>query len=148
MKYTMQQTKKRWMLLAVIMSVFGAIVLTSCSVDNPVLKTDNKPWTVSTADMDPTVKPGDDFFMYCNGGYWQSTSVQEDSAMIVSFVRTNVVTDIQKKLDALTLPSLEVLKAHKAQTKPTTEELQAFVTQRLQPLKEASTLKEANQTFG
>lgn len=68
--------------------------------------------------------------------------------MIVSFVRTNVVTDIQKKLDALTLPSLEVLKAHKAQTKPTTEELQAFVTQRLQPLNEASTLEEANQTFG
>ena len=51
------------MLLAVIMSVFGAMVLTSCSEDNPVLKTDNKPWTVSTADMDPTVKPGDDFFM-------------------------------------------------------------------------------------
>lgn len=47
----------------------STMVLISCSEDNPVLKTDNKPWTVSTADMDPTVKPGEDFFMYCNGGY-------------------------------------------------------------------------------
>ena len=56
------------------------MILTSCSEgDNALVVTDDKPWTISADDMDPNVRPGDDFFMYCNGGYWQSTYVREDT---------------------------------------------------------------------
>ena len=67
---------KQWMILAFVMTIGSSMVLTSCSDDDYVLVADNKPWTVSTDDMDTTVRPGDDFFMYCNGNYWKSTSVQ------------------------------------------------------------------------
>ena len=144
-----KQTMKQWMIISAILTICGSMLLASCSEDdNAVVVTDNKPWTISPGDMDPTVRPGDDFFMYCNGGYWQSTPVREDSAMIVSFYRTIVGTEIKKKIADLTLPSLEVLKAHKALQKPTREELEGYVAQRLQPLKEATTLEEAWRTTG
>ena len=139
---------KQWIILAFVMTIGSSMVLTSCSDDDYVLVSDNKPWTISADDMDPTVRPGDDFFMYCNGNYWKSTSVQEDSVMIVSFFRSVVASDINKMLAHLALPSMEVLKAHKALPKPKREEMEAFVTQRLQPLKEASTLEEAWRTTG
>ncbi len=148
-KLTMKQTMKQCVILATIMTICGAMILTSCSEgDNALVVTDDKPWTISADDMDPSVRPGDDFFMYCNGGYWQSTHVLEDTPKIESFVRTVVTTEIKNKIAELTLPSLEVLKAHKAQPKPTKEELEAFVTPRLQPLKEAATLEEAWRTTG
>ena len=124
---TMKQVMKQWVILAAVMTLCSTMVLTSCSDDDPVVVTDNKPWTISADDMDPNVRPGDDFFMYCNGGYWQSTSVREDTVMIVSFARTVVGTEIKKKVADLTFPSLEVLKAYKAQPKPTREELEAYV---------------------
>ena len=144
----MKQTMKQWKLLAAVMILGGAMGLTSCSDDDAVVVTDDKPWTISADDMDPTVKPGDDFFMYCNGGYWKSTSVREDTLMIVSYLRSVVIPEINNKVAALDLPSLKVLKAHKAQPKPTKEELEAYVTQKLQPLKEAATLEEAWRTTG
>jgi hypothetical protein len=60
----------------------------------------------------------------CNGGYWLLTSVQEDSTMIVSFLRTVLGTEIKKKIADLALASLGVLKDHKAQPKPTREDLE------------------------
>ena len=140
---------KQWKILAAVMTIFGSMVLTSCrDNDDAFVMTDDKPWSISADDMDPTVRPGDDFFMYCNGGYWQSTHVREDTLKIESFVRTVVMTEIKNMIADLDLPSLEVLKAHKAQPKPTREELEAFVTPRLQPLKEAATLEEAWRTTG
>ena len=147
-KQTITQTMKHWKILAAVMTVFGVMILTSCHDDDIFVVSDEKPWTISADDMDPNVRPGDDFFMYCNGGYWQSTYVREDTQKIASFVRTVVMTEIKNKIADLTLPSLEVLKAHKAQPKPTKEELEAFVTPRLQPLKEAATLEEAWRTTG
>ena len=143
-----KQSMKHLMIFAAVIIISGTMVLTSCSDDNPVVVTDDKPWTISADDMDPKVRPGDDFFMYCNGGYWQSTHVREDTPEIESFVRTVVMTEIKNKIADLTLPSLEVLKAHKALPKPTKEELEALVTPRLQPLKEAATLEEAWRTTG
>ncbi len=144
-----KQRMKHLMIFAAATIICGTMVLTSCSEgDNALVVTDDKPWTISADDMDPNVRPGDDFFMHCNGGYWQSTHVREDTPMIESFVRTVVMTEIKNKVADLTLPSLEVLKAHKALPKPTKEELEAFVTPRLQPLKEAATLEEAWRTTG
>ena len=144
-----KQSMKHLMIFAAVTIICGTMALTSCSEgDNALVVTDEKPWTISTDDMDPNVRPGDDFFMHCNGGYWQSTHVREDTAMIVSFLRTDVLNDLRNKLADLSLPSLEVLKSHEAQPRPTKEEMEAYVTQKLQPLKEASTLEEAWRTTG
>ena len=108
-----KQSMKHLMIFAAVIIISGTMVLTSCSDDNPVVVTDDKPWTISADDMDPKVRPGDDFFMYCNGGYWQSTHVREDTPEIESFVRTVVTTEIKNKIADLTLPSLEVRKPPK-----------------------------------
>ena len=100
---------KHLMIFAAVIIISGTMVLTSCSDDNPVVVTDDKPWTISADDMDPKVRPGDDFFMYCNGGYWQSTHVREDTPEIESFVRTVVTTEIKNKMADLTLPSISFL---------------------------------------
>ena len=63
---------KYWMIFAATTIICGTMVLTSCSEDDNVVVTDDKPWTISADDMDQNVRPGDDFFMYCNGGYWRS----------------------------------------------------------------------------
>ena len=56
------------MMLTAVMTICGAMLLVSCSdSDDAVVVTDDKPWTISADDMDPNVRPGDDFFMYCNG---------------------------------------------------------------------------------
>src|SRR5574344_139676 len=48
-----------------------ATTLVACS-DNDVNSTvDTKAWTLS-ANMDSTVNPGDNFFMYCNGKWYNS----------------------------------------------------------------------------
>ena len=52
------------LMLAVII-ICESMILTSCSEgDNALVVTDDKPWTISADDMDPNVRPGDDFFMY------------------------------------------------------------------------------------
>lgn len=67
-KHLMKMNLKYFVLL-------GSLVLglTSCSDDNddslPVV--DNKEWKAD-ANKDTSVRPGDDFFMYCNGGYWKT----------------------------------------------------------------------------
>ena len=95
---------KQWMILAFVMTIGSSMVLTSCSDDDYVLVSDNKSWTISADDMDPNVRPGDDFFMHCNGGYWQSTHVREDTPMIESFVRTVVMTELRIRLPTLPCP--------------------------------------------
>ena len=62
-------TKKLFSLCMVMLSAFFA---TSCSDDDvPESATDTKPWPYD-ANMDTSVLPGDDFFMYCNGTWWNN----------------------------------------------------------------------------
>ena len=63
-------TKK--ILLTLGMAMLFAFISTSCSDDNvPESAIDTKPWPYD-ANMDTTVSPGDDFFMYCNGTWWKN----------------------------------------------------------------------------
>ena len=76
---------KQWMIAAILTS---GLVLTSCKdeIDNPVSPTpsgqeavDNGEWTISAANMDQAVAPGDNFFMYCNGSWWKNTQLDGKS---------------------------------------------------------------------
>ena len=57
-----KQSMKHLMIFAAVIIIGSTMVLTSCSDDDPVVVTDDKPWTISADDMDPNVRPGDDFF--------------------------------------------------------------------------------------
>ena len=60
-----------------------SLVLTSCKDDDadpgesplPPSTVDNGTWPVDDNNMDLSVKPGDNFFMYCNGSWWNSATV-------------------------------------------------------------------------
>ena len=91
---------KFWMLL--VPMVLG---VASCSdnSDNPSLVVDNKEFKAD-ANRDASVRPGDDFFMYCNGGWWNSTVVDETTG--IKKLHLGQLEDVMKQREAaLTLPS-------------------------------------------
>ena len=75
-----------WMLTAIL--ICGSMIFSSCveKTDNPVdpvnpdqsSVVDNGKWIIDDSNMDLSVKPGDDFFMYCNGTWWKNTEVPQD----------------------------------------------------------------------
>lgn len=99
-KHLMKMNLKYFVLL-------GSLVLglTSCSDDNddslPVV--DNKEWKAD-ANKDTSVRPGDDFYMYCNGGYWNNTTVDEAHPFKKLFL-DELINEMRKREEALTLPS-------------------------------------------
>ncbi|MBO4674216.1 MAG: hypothetical protein J5616_07690 [Bacteroidaceae bacterium] len=80
----MRKTKLFWM-LAAILTFCGAMTLTSCSDkdDNSNNGSEERggggegqveTW-IYDQHMNKSILPGDNFFMYCNGGYWDKTEV-------------------------------------------------------------------------
>ena len=96
----MKMNLKFWMLL--VPMVLG---VASCSdnSDNPSSAVDDKEWKAK-ANKDTSVRPGDDFFMYCNGGYWNNTTVDEGNPFKRLFV-DELADEMKKREAALTLPS-------------------------------------------
>ena len=77
----------QWLLAAIL---FCGLVMTSCEdalnvVDNPVTPEteqasakDPGKWWIDENNMDKSVKPGDNFFMYCIGSWWKNTTVDPE----------------------------------------------------------------------
>jgi len=91
---------KFWMLL--VPMVLG---IASCSdkSDNPSLVVDDKEFKAD-ANKDTSVRPGDDFYMYCNGSYWNNTTVDETNRFKKLFMG-KLDDEMEKREAALTLPS-------------------------------------------
>ena len=99
-----------WMLLLPL-----ALGIASCSenIDNPVPPTsavDEGEWNVDVAHMDRTVSPGDNFFLYCNGGWWDSTTL-EGNTMIKMPTFDQIGEWIGKAVASLDIPAFNKLKA-------------------------------------
>lgn len=78
----------------------AAAVLTACTnTDNPVEASavDNGAWTIDEA-KDLSVRPGDDFFTYCNGTWIANTPFEANSPEVVSFYNTQQGSNISKLL--------------------------------------------------
>lgn len=80
-----------WMPAAILCC---SLVTTSCTdvtatPDNPsttpeqASAVDQGKWWIDDSYMDKTVKPGDNFFMYCNGTWWKNTSVSGSEPKII-----------------------------------------------------------------
>ena len=97
----MKKFFKFWMLLVPM-----ALCVASCSdsSDNPSPVVDDKEWKAD-ANKDTSVRPGDDFYMYCNGGYWNNTTVDETNRLKRLFLG-GLGDEMQKRVAALTYPSL------------------------------------------
>ena len=93
-------------LAAVLCCAMTMAVLTACSDndDNPSPVIDDKEWKAD-ANKDTSVRPGDDFYMYCNGGYWNNTTVDETQRLKRLFLG-ELGDEMQKRVAALTYPSL------------------------------------------
>ena len=121
----MMKTGKYGLTLAAQMG-FAVVVamLSACTVDmvdNPVTPADEKSavdngtWHVKTEYMDTSVQPGDDFFMYCNGGYWKTAEVGGDN-MIQMLHLSRIGNAMNEKVSALTLPSKQKVAADQQKT--------------------------------
>ena len=98
--------KKYQMTLAAILScAMTMTVLTACSSDDdtPSSVVDDKEWKAD-ANKDTSVRPGDDFYMYCNGNYWNNTTV-DDANPFKKLHMGELIDEMKKREAALTLPS-------------------------------------------
>ena len=101
-------------LAAVLCCAMTMAVFTACTdnIDNPTVPAeepeavDNGKWHVTEEIMDKSVRPGDDFFMYCVGGYWNNTVLDETNPMKLLFLQ-QIIDEMQKLEATLTLPSKE-----------------------------------------
>ncbi len=64
-------------MLATILTICGAMTIISCSDSDPVAGNGEIASWIYDGHMDRSVKPGDDFYMFCNGTYWNNTQVNE-----------------------------------------------------------------------
>ena len=63
----------------IILMVIPLMVLASCSQKQGVVP------AINPADMDTSVKPGDDFYMYANGGWIKNNPLKPEYARYGSF---------------------------------------------------------------
>ncbi len=96
--------------------IVAAIVvsgLSACHTGAPVepkTAVDNGTWPVPADAGDVSVKPGDDFYMYCNGGFWKSATVDESKAENKCIALVEVPRLMNQRIEALNFPSLEKMK--------------------------------------
>jgi predicted metalloendopeptidase len=136
----MKTTKKNfWMLTMALPMMLG---LASCSDndDTPSSSVDNKVWKAD-AYKDTSVRPGDDFFMYCNGGWWNSAVVDETTPFKQLHIG-NIKDEMQKREAALTLPSKVKTLADADKTDETTIKAQKDKLQSVMDRVNALTTKE------
>lgn len=97
-----------------------AWVVVSCQDDDftPILPDeqevpsakDNLPWPLTQYMDAVNYRPGDDFFMYCNGNYWKTADM--GNKKIVGFYDTEMVDALKVLTSSVTNPVYEQLKVH------------------------------------
>ena len=111
--------KNLWMLAAILCC---SLITTSCAdeqLDNPSTPEPGKPsaavdpgrWWIDENNMDKSVKPGDNFYMYCNGSWWKNTTIPADAKSKVGF-EPDLSAAFNKQMEALTDANYEVFKRH------------------------------------
>ena len=122
------------------------MVLTSCTVsDIPVSAVDEGQWAIDESYMDTSVNPGNDFFMYCNGGFWRNNpAVGYDYYGINQEARI----DAYNRMSALTLPSLEKIKTDIDRIADTQSEAGKTIQGALDRISAVTTQEEAWKLMG
>ena len=105
-KFLMTLAAGRSVLAVALCCAMTTVLFTACSdhTDNPVSVADDKEFKIDDSMKDKSVRPGDDFYMYCNGGYWNNTTVDEAHPFKKLFL-DELIGEMGKREEALTLPS-------------------------------------------
>lgn len=108
---------KKYIMVAAAFCCMTITVFTSCSEsdddsstqeENPVV--DNGVWPVPDDAMDTSYRPGDDFFMYSNGGFWKTATVDESKAEINCWAKNEVAELMKQRMNSVHVPSIEKMK--------------------------------------
>lgn len=98
-------------------------VFTACTSDDdaspaslappvePTSAVDNGVWLVTPEMMDLSYRPGDDFFMYCTGGFWKTTNVDESKRDFNRGMMKEAGDIMNQRVAALDIPAKTKLKA-------------------------------------
>lgn len=129
-----------------IIALALTMVLTACTVsDIPVSAVDEGQWAIDESYMDTSVNPGNDFFMYCNGGFWRNNpAVRYEIFGIVEEART----DATNRMRALTLPSFEKIKTDIDRIADTQSEAGKTIQGALDRISAVTTQEEAWKLMG
>lgn len=115
-------------LAAILCCALTMAAFTACTSDNdddpvtpanpvePTLVTDNGVWLVTPEMMDFSYRPGDDFFMYCTGGFWKNTTVDESKRDINKGMMKEAGDIMNQRVAALNIPARTKLKADLGKT--------------------------------
>lgn len=129
-----------------IIALALTMVLTSCTVsDIPVSAVDEGQWAIDESYMDTSVNPGNDFFMYCNGGFWRNNpAVGYDYYGINQEARI----DAYNRMSALTLPSLKKIETDIDRIADTQSEAGETIQGALDRISAVTTQEEAWKLMG
>ena len=120
--------KNQWMLAAIF---FCGLVMTSCLdvlnvVDDPVNPETEQPsakdpgnWWIDENNMDKSVKPGDNFFMYCLGSWWKNTTVDPETGYTTRLSQMKPTFD--ERVNSLTDANYAIYKNHLKWADPNSE---------------------------
>lgn len=149
--------KKFYLMMAAILTLCGGMLLSGCvgGIDYPVVPVDpdqpsvvdNGKWTIDDSYMDTSVKPGDNFFMYCNGTWWKNTTVSSEEK-IFGFFRTTMEKSVTDKVRSIAYPNLLTLIGHAERLDGTAEAAAAVLQEGVELLESSQTLKEAWRNTG
>lgn len=129
-----------------IIALALTMVLTSCTVsDIPVSAVDEGQWAIDESYMDTSVNPGNDFFMYCNGGFWRN-----NPAVGYEYYGINQEAriDAYNRMSALTLPSLEKIETDIDRIADTQSEARKTIQGALDRISAVTTQEEAWKLMG
>ena len=149
--------KKFYWMPAAILTICCGMVFSGCvdGIDNPVTPVDpdqpsvidNGKWTIDDSYMDKTVKPGDNFFMYCNGTWWNNTTVSSEEK-IWGFFRTTLERTVTDKVRSIAYPNLLTLIGHADRFNETAEAAATLLQEGVALLESSQTLEEAWRNTG
>ena len=101
----------------VVIALFCSLLLTACTadnMDNPSVSPEEMP--VVNDMMDTSVKPGEDFFRYCNGKWIDALTVdlgaEKPDKQYYGFFPTEIQKTLDKNLSELDYPSMKVISRH------------------------------------
>ena len=119
--------------LTVAALVCSTLLATSCDdvlnvIDNPstteteqASAKDPGKWWIDENNMDKSVKPGDNFFMYCNGSWWKNTT--DDKDFIDRFY--DMKPTFEERVKKLTDANYQKFKSHLKWAEPGSEAAKA-----------------------
>ena len=119
--------KHQWMLAAILTC---GLLTTSCVDDKTVPDNpsstpeqasakDPGKWWIDENNMDKSVKPGDNFFMYCNGSWWKNTAV--DQTFNITTRLSEMKPTFEERVNSLTDANYDIYKSHLKWADPNSE---------------------------